>query len=142
MKHYLKKLEETIASRWDQKALCDYGGEALTYADVATQIEKFRLFLAEAGIAKRSKMTICARNSARWALTFWEINVNECVAVPLLADFHPNGITTLTHHSDSILLFTDEDIWRKLNAEQMPMLKAAINDFLFNKLSKMPKFSF
>ena len=127
MKHYLKKLEETIASRWGQKALCDYGGEALTYADVATQIEKFRLFLAEAGIAKRSKMTICARNSARWALTFWEINVNECVAVPLLADFHPNGITTLTHHSDSILLFTDEDIWRKLNAEQMPMLKAAIN---------------
>ncbi|MBP5277027.1 MAG: AMP-binding protein [Prevotella sp.] len=127
MKHYLKKLEDTIRGRWNQKALCDYGGESYTYADLATDIEQFRIFLSEAGITKRSKITICARNSARWAITFWDINVNECVAVPLLADFHPNGIATLTHHSDSILLFTDQDIWVKLNPEQMPSLKAAIN---------------
>lgn len=60
-------------------------------------------------------------------MTFWNINVNECVAVPLLADFHPNSISTLTHHSDSILLFADKDIWEKLHPGQMPNLKAAIN---------------
>lgn len=127
MKHYLKKLEETIRNRWNEKALCDYRGDTFTYADLATNIEQFKIFLKEAGIAKRSKMAICARNSARWAITFWEINVNGCVAVPLLADFHPNSITALTHHSDSVILFIDEDIWRKLTPEQIPMLKAAIN---------------
>ncbi len=127
MKHYLKKLEDTVRGQWNQKALCDYGGDSYTYADLATDIEQFRIFISEAGITKRSKITICARNSARWAITFWDINVNECVAVPLLADFHPNGIAALTHHSDSILLFTDQDIWAKLNPEQMPSLKAAIN---------------
>ena len=127
MKHYLKTLEETVRQQWDQKALCDYEGDAFTYADVATSIEQFRLFLAEAGITKRSKIAICARNCARWAMTFWDINVNECVAVPLLADFHPNSIATFTYHSDSVLLFTDKEIWEKLNPMQMPNLRAAIN---------------
>ena len=127
MKHYLKKLEETIRKHWNQKALCDYQGESFTYANLATDIEQFRLFLNDAGIPKRNKIAICARNSARWAIAFWDINVNGCVAVPLLADFHPNSVATLTNHSDSVLLFTDDDIWRKLKPEQMPKLKAAIN---------------
>ena len=127
MKHYLKTLEETVRQRWDQKALCDYEGESFTYADVAKSIEQFRIFLSEAGITKRSKIAICARNCARWAMTFWGINVNECVAVPLLADFHPNSISTLTHHSDSVLLFTDKAIWHELNPSQMPNLRAAID---------------
>ncbi len=127
MKHYLKKLEETIHERWSQKALCDYEGDSFTYEDLATCIEQFRIFLNDAGITKRNKIAICARNSARWAMTFWSVNVNGCVAVPLLADFHPNSISTLTHHSDSVILFTEKDIWEKLNPERMPALKAAIN---------------
>ena len=127
MKHYLKKLEDTIREHWDQKALCDYEGESFTYADLAKHIEMFRLFLNESGITKRNKIAICARNSARWAIAFWDINVNGCVAVPLLADFHPNSVSALTNHSDSVMLFTDEDIWKKLNPAQMPALKAAIN---------------
>ena len=127
VKHYLKTLEETVRQQWDQKALCDYEGDAFMYADIAISIEKFRIFLTEAGITKRSKMAVCARNCARWAMTFWDINVNECVAVPLLADFHPNSISTFTHHSDSVLLFTDKEIWEKLIPGQMPNLRAAIN---------------
>ena len=127
MKHYLKKLEETVQNQWNQKALCDYEGDAFTYADLAKNIEMFKLFLSEAKITKRNKIAICARNSARWAMTFWAVNVNGCVAVPLLADFHPNSVSALTNHSDSVLLFTDEDIWEKLHPEQMPALKAAVN---------------
>ena len=127
MKHYLKKLEDTVRERWNQKALCDYEGENFTYADLAKNIEQFRFFLTDAKINKGDKIAICARNSARWAMTFWDINVNNCVAVPLLADFHPKSIASFTHHSDSVLLFTDEDIWEKLLPEEMPNLKAAIN---------------
>ena len=126
MKHYLKKLEETIHGRWDQKALCDFGGDSFTYADLATNIEQFGCFLNDAGISKGHKMAICARNSARWAMTFWAVNVNGCVAVPLLADFHPSSVASFTHHSDSVVLFTDEDIWAKLRVEDMPVLRAAV----------------
>ncbi len=127
MKHYLKQLEETIHGKWNQKALCDYQGDSFTYADLATSIEQFRIFLNDAGITKRNKIAICARNCARWAMTFWGINVNGCVAVPLLAEFHPNSVSALTNHSDSVILFTEEDMWAKLSPERMPMLRAAIN---------------
>ena len=127
MEHYLKKLEDTVRNQWHQKALCDYNGDSFSYADIAANVEKFKVFLTNAGIKKGEKIAICARNSARWAMTFWEINVNECVSVPLLADFHPNSVSTFTHHSDSVLLFTDEEIWNKLNPDEMPLLKAAIN---------------
>lgn len=127
MRHYLKNLEETVREQWTRKALCDYNGDSFTYAQLATNIERFRIFFDTAGIEKGDKIAICARNSARWAMTFWGINVNECVAVPLLADFHPDNVATLTNHSDSVLLFVDDDIWAKMNPEDVPNLRAAIN---------------
>ncbi|MBR6283060.1 MAG: AMP-binding protein [Muribaculaceae bacterium] len=127
MIHYLKKLQDTIREQWNQNALCDYEGSTFTYADVAANIEQFRLFFDAARINKGDKIAICARNSARWAMTFWGINVNGCVTVPLLADFHPNNVSSLTSHSDSVLLFADDDIWAKLNPDEMPALKAAVN---------------
>ena len=127
MRHYLKNLEDTVREHWTQNALCDYNGDTFSYANLATNIEQFRIFFSATGIGKDDKIAICARNCARWAMTFWGINVNGCVAVPLLADFHPSTVSTLTHHSDSVLLFVDEDIWEKLNPDDMPILKAAIN---------------
>ena len=127
MRHYLKNLENTVREHWTQNALCDYNGDSFTYANLATNIEQFRIFFSATGISKGDKIALCARNCARWAMTFWGINVNGCVAVPLLADFHPDTVSILTHHSDSVLLFVDDDIWAKQNPEEMPLLKAAIN---------------
>ena len=127
MTHYIEKLQTTVREHWNQKALCDYEGDAFTYGEVARNIEEFRLFLAAAGIKRGEKMALCARNSARWAMTFWGINVNGCVAVPILADFHPNNVAALTNHSDSVVLFVDPEIWAKLNPADMPALKTAVN---------------
>ena len=127
MKHYLKNLEETVREQWTRKALCDYNGDSFTYAQLAINVERFRIFFDATGINKGDKIAICARNSARWAMTFWGINVNGRVAVPLLADFHPNTVSNLTNHSDSVLLFVDDDIWAKQTPDDMPNLKAAIN---------------
>jgi long-chain acyl-CoA synthetase len=127
MRHYLKNLEDTVREQWTRKALCDYNGDSFTYAQLAINIERFRIFFEAAGIGKGDKIAICARNSARWAMTFWGINVNRCVVVPLLSDFHPDTVSILTNHSDSVVLFVDDDIWAKMNPEEMPNLKAAIN---------------
>ncbi len=127
MKHYLKTLEATVRNHWTQKALCDYNGDTFSYANLAINIEQFSIFFDAAGIGKGEKVALCARNCARWAMTFWGINANNRVAVPLLADFHPDTVSKLTNHSDSVVLFVDDDIWAKMKPEDMPNLKVAVN---------------
>ena len=127
MKHYLQTLEDTIRNHWDLPSVADYGGQSYTYGELATYVETFHIFFEKAGIKKGDRISICARNSAHWAISFYAVNTYETVVVPLLADFHPDSIIRLVNHSESVLLFTDTDIWGKLDPEAMPLLKAAVN---------------
>lgn len=70
MKHYLKRLEEAVQKHWDEKALCNYRGDAFTYGDMAESIAKFHLFFEAAGLKKGDRVALCAKNSARWGISF------------------------------------------------------------------------
>lgn len=127
MKHYLSRLENIVKSHWDGKALSNFKGESFTFGETAAYIEKFHIFFREAGIQKGDKIAVCARNSARWAVCFLAANTYGAVTVPILADFHPESINALVDHSESKLLFTDTDLWKKLDAAKMPLLQAAVS---------------
>ena len=127
MEHYLACLENSMKSAWDKPALCNYKGEVFTSADLAKYIAKFGLMFEKSGIRKGDKIALCAKNTARWAVTFLAVNVYEAVIVPILSDFHPDSVAHLTDHSDSVLLFTDKEIWDKLDVSVMPKLKGAVN---------------
>ena len=139
MKHYLKRLEESIQAYWENPALGNYGGETFTFGQVATQIEKLHIFFNNAGIEKKEKIALCAKNTARWGMTFLAANTYEAVVVPILADFHPDSIKSLVNHSESTILFTDNDIWPKLNIKEMPELKAVISTVDFALLYSASK---
>ena len=126
-KQYLWKLQETVKSCWDKKALCNYGGESFTFRDLATNIEKFHLLFEQSGIRKGDKVAICAKNTARWAVSFFAINTYGAVAVPILCDFHPDSINHLVDHSESIAFFVDGDIWAKLDIKKMPLVRSVVN---------------
>lgn len=128
MIHYLAKLEETIRNNWDAKALCNFKGEEFTFGDLATNIRKFHIFFEKMGIRKGDKIAICASNSARWATTFLAINTYEAVVVPLLSEFLPSNVGTLTTHSESLILFVDKAIWEKMDPESIPGVKCVINN--------------
>ena len=98
MKPYLKKLEEQMHLRPGKAALCDYGGQAYTYAEVASLIEEFHIFFQAAGIRKGDKVALCARNSARWAIAFLAVNTYEAVIVPILPNYTAEGLTQLIRH--------------------------------------------
>ena len=140
--HYLGKFEKVVKDYWNDKAICNYGGKEYSYAEVATIIEKMHMILEVSGVKKGDKVTLCARNTAEWAISFLAINTYEAVVVPLLADFLPDSINHLVDHSDSVALFSDEDIWTKLDISQMPKVKTVINigDFsLFHSDKKVEK---
>ncbi len=131
MKHYFTRLEEAIKANWERPALGNFRGELFTFGDFAAQIERFHIFFETIGLKKGDKVALCAKNSARWGITFFAANTYEAVLVPILADFHPDSVNSLVDHSESVLLLTDNDIWAKLDIAKMPTVKAVIssNDF-------------
>ena len=134
MKHYFTRLEEAIKTGWDRPALGNFRGELFTFGQLATQIAKFHVFFEAIGLEKGDKVALCAKNSARWGVTFFAANTYEAVLVPILADFHPESVNSLVDHSESKVLLTDTDIWNKLDIEKMPTVKAVISSSDFSLL--------
>ena len=134
MKHYFTRLEEAVKTGWDRPALGNFRGELFTFGQLATQIAKFHVFFEAIGLKKGDKVALCAKNSARWGVTFFAANTYEAVLVPILADFHPDSVNSLVDHSESMVLLTDTDIWNKLDIAKMPTVKAVISSSDFSLL--------
>ena len=133
-KHYFSRLQESVASNWNRSCLCNFRGEEFTYGSFATNIAKLHLLYEKIGLKKGDKVALCAKNSARWGVAFFSANTYEAVVVPILADFHPESVNALVDHSESLVLFTDTDIWAKLDIEKMPQIKAVVSTADFKLL--------
>lgn len=131
MEHYFARLQNAIRLYWDKPAVCNYRGETFSYGQLATQIERFHIFFEACGLKKGDRIAICAKNTARMAVSFLSVNTYETVVVPILSDFTPESVNHLVDHSESQMLFTDSDIWAKLDKSKMPLVKAvvSVNDF-------------
>ena len=123
-----------MKANWERPALGNYRGEVFTYGEVATQIAKLHVLYEAIGLKKGDKVALCAKNSARWGIAFFSANTYEAVVVPILADFHPESVNSLVDHSESTVLFTDTDIWSKLDIEKMPQVKAVVSTADFKLL--------
>ena len=132
--HYFSRLENTIKANWDRTALANFRGESFTYGDLAKQIARFHVFFETVGLKKGDKVALCAKNSARWGITFFAANTYEAVLVPILADFNPEAVNSLVDHSESKVLLTDTDIWNKLDITKMPTVQAVFSSSDFSLL--------
>ena len=126
MINYIEQLSQTIRNDWDNKAICDWHGEEFTFKDLATNVARFHLLFKKTGILKGQKITLFAPNSARWATAFIAINTSGAVAVPLLSDFTPEAVQQLVSHSESVVLFTDRESWKKLDITKMQTVRYVV----------------
>ena len=133
-KHYFSRLQEAINANWNRPCLCNFRGEEFTFGDFATNIAKLHVLYEKIGLNKGDKVALCAKNSARWGVAFFSANTYEAVIVPILADFNPESVNSLVDHSESLVLFTDTDIWKKLDIEKMPTVKAVVSTADFRLL--------
>ena len=127
MKPYLSTLETSMKFLWEKPALCNYRGETITNRELAAYIVKFGMMFEAAGVKPGDKIAVCAKNTARWAVSFLASNAYRAVTVTILSDFHPDSISHLVNHSESSVLFVDREIWDKLEKGAMPLLKLVVN---------------
>jgi long-chain acyl-CoA synthetase len=115
--------ETAIRDNWDLTALSDYGGESYTYKQIGERILKIHALFKTAGIKKGDHIALLGKNSAHWGMIYLATVTYGAVIVPILPDFKPADIHYIVTHSDSLILFVEESIFRELDPEAMPLLR-------------------
>lgn len=123
MEHYFTHLTAQMKAKWEQPALCDFKVADYTFKDVATIIEKYHICFRETGIQKGDKIALCAKNSAKWGISFLASNTYEAVTVPILADFRPEDAANLIDHSEAKVLFTEPEKFDKMDITKMSNIR-------------------
>ncbi len=129
--NFIAFIEKSIISNWKIDALADYKGSSFTYEEVATQMIKLHIIFEKAGIKPGDKIALVGKNSAAWGITFLAVISYGAVIVPILPDFTPDDIHHIINHSDSVMLFTGEQIFDTLDRKKLPDIRATfkVNDF-------------
>lgn len=130
--NFIRLFEDTFRKNWDLPGFSDYGDDkTLTYADIAKKIAKLHVLFEQCGIQPNDKISLIGRNSSNWAITYIATVTYGAIIVPILHDFNSNDIHHIANHSESKLLFTNENIWEQLEEEKLTHVKAvfSLRDF-------------
>ena len=140
--HFFHYMDQTIHNRWREVAFTDYGEKTkYTHGEVAQQVRRLHHLFQEMGIEEGDKIALCSRNCSNWVITYMAILSYKAVAVTILQDFHAENIAHLIEHSDSKMLFVGPFVWRELQNQKLPTLKAIVglDDFSFIQLDEAYK---
>lgn len=140
-KNFIKLYENSIKQNWEFPAFTDYKGQTFYYKDVARRIEKIHIIFERTGIEKGDKIALIGRNSSNWAVSFLAIATYGAIVVPILPDFKPDNVHHIVNHSDSVVLFTGDQIWENLDESQMRGVKCIISLTDFSILHENTPFS-
>ena len=140
--HFFHYMDQAIHNRWREVAFTDYGEKTkYTHGEVAQQVRRLHHLFEEMGIEEGDKIALCSRNCSNWVITYMAILSYKAVAVTLLQDFHAENIAHLIEHSESKMLFVGPFVWRELQNQKLPQLKAIVglDDFSFIHLDETYK---
>ncbi len=126
--NFIKLYEDGFKYNWDLPAMTNYGEtDTLKYGDVAQQIAKLHIIYKSIGIKKNDKIALIGKNSSNWAIAYLASVTYGAVIVPILHDFNPNDIQHIINHSESILLFSADQIWENLEEEKIDNLYGVLS---------------
>jgi len=124
---FVEYFEKSIKKNWELPALSNYHEEPLTYGQVGMMVKKMHRAFAECGITEGDKIVQIGRNNAYWAATYISIVSYGSVSVPLLQDFSISDVENTVNHSDAILMFVSDNIFKKLDVAKFPNIRGFIS---------------
>ena len=124
-------IKDSIKKNWETKCFSDYQGGSYSFQEVAEQVARLHIAFEKAGIKKGDKIALYGKNSSNWAISFLAVVTYGGIIVPILADFKTDDTHHIVNHSDSLLLFSGEQLYEKLDGKKMGNIKCvfSITDF-------------
>ncbi len=133
--NFIKLYEKSFRKNWELNALTDYSeNETYTYEQMAYEIAKLHFLFKKLNIHPGDKIALIGKNNPRWCITYMAVVTYGAVIVPILQDFNPNDVHHIVNHSDSVLLFTSDNIWENLEEEKMGQLRGIFSLSMFRCL--------
>ncbi len=117
---FLGIIEQSIRNHWDQPVMTNYESKTLNYSDFAREIDQLHDIFKAAGIQRGDKISLYGKNSSNWAIVFFATLSYGAVSVNILNEFNKTSIQFIVDHSDSKVLFTDENIWKEIDENAIP----------------------
>ncbi len=124
-------IQDSIRKNWDSKAMTNYGGDSITFSGMAEKILYLHTQFEEAKVKPGDKIALVGKNSINWTVVYLASVTYGAIVVPILPDFKPSDIHHIVNHSDSILLYTAENIFENLESNQMENVRFtfSLNNF-------------
>lgn len=119
-------IEDSIRQNWDSVALTNYQGEGSSYKEIAARMLKLHMIFEEAGIKEGDKISLIGKNSANWCIVYLATVSYGAVIVPILSDFKADNLINIINHSDSKLLFADQNIWESMDYKQLTEISTVL----------------
>ncbi|HUX54957.1 MAG TPA: AMP-binding protein [Williamwhitmania sp.] len=117
-------VEKSLKQNWNRPAFSDYLDKTYTYADVAKKIALLHAYYKIWGLCEGDKVALIGRNSSNWAIAYLSVVTYGAVVVPILPDFAPADIHHIVNHSDSVLMFSSDNIWENIDESSMRSVHA------------------
>ncbi|HMA62656.1 MAG TPA: AMP-binding protein [bacterium] len=136
-------IEQSITDNWRQPALSNYKADTRTYKEVGKRILEIHDVYKELDIQPDDKIALLGKNSINWAIAYLATVSYGAVLVPILSDFHTRDIAHIIKHSESIFLFSDDNLFEDLETDSIDNIKAVFSlenfECLFTRKKKMDK---
>ncbi|RCW39352.1 long-chain acyl-CoA synthetase [Marinilabilia salmonicolor] len=128
---YIGLVKSALENYSELPAFSDFKGDTITFREVGKYLYRCHRVYKALGIKEGDKVALIGRNSTNWALSYLGAVTYGAVVVPILPDFSPSDINHIVNHSGSVLLFTTDNIFEKIDETKMPGLKGiiSVNDF-------------
>ncbi len=131
--NFIRLFEDSFRKNWELPAYSNYGEDiTLTYSDVAKRVARLHILFEQCKLKPNDKVALIGRNNSNWAITYLATVTYGAVVVPILQDFNPNDVHHITNHSESVLLFTGDNIWENIEEEKLTTVKAVFSLTKFN----------
>ena len=136
---FLALIEQSVRNHWELPAMTDFQGKTHYYKDFAREIDQLHDFFKAAGIQRGDKISLCGKNSANWAIAFFATLSYGAVSVSILHEFDKDSVQFIVDHSDSIMFFTDDNIWQDIDESKLPKIETVISLNNFSLLKSSSK---
>ena len=88
---------------------------------------KLHLLFKYCSLRRGDKIAVIGKNNARWCIAYMATITYGGIVVPILQDFSPNDVHHIVNHSESVFLFTSDNIWEHLEEERLTGLRGVFS---------------